>query len=259
MRLMSDFSASRAFSRSARSWPWRARVSRSSSLTDRTPRAERPSSSLARIASHWPWAQLSSSARSVRLAVSSWHSAPSWSTRWWRCCSTSRARAHSASISAAISMVAPSVWMRRPAAASASAISTAEASRSGSACPAVPASATTTRGHSPAPGSPSDISGAGALAGPAGAASGSSSSGAGSVSTPVSGRSSAQLAASWLRRCCRRLASLRLPASTRCRLSFLRAAVQCRPPRSTPRTSFSISVASAAPSFDGAGSPASRA
>ena len=81
MRLISDLSASRARSRSARSWLWRSRVVVSNSLTDLTPRAVRPSSIFSRIASHWPFAQLSFSARSVRLAVSSLHRLPSCSSR----------------------------------------------------------------------------------------------------------------------------------------------------------------------------------
>ena len=66
------------------------------SLTERTPRAVRPSSIFMRIASHWPLTQLSFSARSVRLEVSSWQSLPSWSNRWWRCCSTRSARRQAA-------------------------------------------------------------------------------------------------------------------------------------------------------------------
>jgi hypothetical protein len=47
-------------------------------------------------------------------------------------------------------------------------------------------------------------------------------------------------ATSCFMRWCKRAMSLRLASSTRCRLSFLRAAVHWRPPRSRPRASFSM-------------------
>ena len=52
--------------------------------------------------------------------------------------------------------------------------------------------------------------------------------------------SPSQDATSCSMRWCSRAMSLRLASSTRCRLSFLRAAVHWRPPRSRPRASFSM-------------------
>ena len=127
------FNASRARSRSSRSAAWWVRVWASSSLTERSPRADRPCSKSSRIASHWPRAHESFSDSSDRLAASSAHNAPSWSNRRCRCCNTASACWHSASIAATCSEPAPGSPRRRVAAASASARRALSASRVGSA------------------------------------------------------------------------------------------------------------------------------
>ena len=279
-------SESRACSRSARNWPWRSRVSRSNSLTARTPRALRPSSIVTRIRAHWPWAQLSFSARSVRLAVSSLHRPPNWSRRWCRCRRTVAARWHSRSSSSTNGAVGPSRMMRAvrsptawasscgatpwtgkaPRTAAPSVVTTPPHAGASSAARASSPARAATRGASTgsaaastaradAP-TPTGTAAASTTTGTAGASTATDAAGA-STTTGAAG-SASQLATSCVRRCCNRRASLRLPSSTRCRLSFLRAEVQPRLPRSRPRTMRSISSAIAAPSL-AAGSPASRA
>ena len=237
--------ASRARSRSTRSRTWCSRVCASSSLTERTPREVSPSSNCLRIASHWPRAQESFSASSTRLAVSSWHRPPSWANRRWWCCSTTSASTHSDSMRATAAGLAPSSHRRRVASASCAARAGLCGSRCGSARTSEAPSCSRPGFQSTPLRSVADRTTGAAAA----------SSAAGAVSTPTDAASSGSPVAalshaptSCERRWSSRAESLRLPASTRRRLSFLRAAVQCFPPVSMPRAMRSIRVANAMPS-----------
>ena len=84
-------SASRAAALSTRTLRWRARVSASIWLAACTPRTLSPSSSRACSPAHWPLAQLSSSASSLRPALSSRHRPARPSTSLCRCANSRRA------------------------------------------------------------------------------------------------------------------------------------------------------------------------
>ena len=145
--------------------------------------------------------------------------------------------------------MAPSACRRSVNAQRAAASSCGTPSSAGRACcsvlPSAPITRTQALGASACAGSAGWPCGAAAV--PASVAAPASSSSA----AELSATSDSQLSTSCDRRCCRRRTSPRLPCSTRCRPSFLRAAVQLRPPRSTPRTMRSITPAIADASATG--------
>ena len=257
-----SFSASRAWARSACRLRWAARVSSSSSRAARTARAPAAPCSRRRRPSAWPSTQVRSSARSARPSVSEWHSASSSSTNSCRRPNKRRTRWQTSATALASTGVAPSCATRAARVDSSSASSAARGSPGGRPAHTVVCKASMMRGWaSPRAGDAVRSPAAAAAAlGDAGTSGGTAGASADSTaSTSSSGWSLSHALMSCFSRCCSRCASLRLPSSTRCRLSFLRAPVQWRAPRSRPLARRSISWAQAAPWPAAAAAPRSNA